>query len=942
MAANPTERRSVGQLVGRERERALLKTLLEEARAGRSRVLVIRGEPGVGKTALLDLALALAGDAHVLRCRGVESESELAFSGLAELLRPAVGLVDEIPEPQREALSAVLALAPTAVTERFAAYLGVLSLLGLASRTNPLLVLVDDSHWLDGSSAEAISFVARRLQAEAITLVITIREGEPSSFEAAGFEELVLTGLDPAAAEELLLSHHPELSPVALAELIQSSAGNPLALRELPRFIRHDQLEGTVPTEPLRGGPLIERAFLSRIRDLPSRTQRALLVASAGASDSARTIVRAMTKLGLSSEALEAAEGSGLLAAQGDRLIFDHPLVRSAVYHAATPSARRAAHQALADALVGDEDQDLRAWHRAAAARAPDEAVAAELEAAALRARTRAGHAAAAVAFERAARFSQRRKVRARRLYEAGAAAGAAGKSEHALALLAEALESTDAESLRADIQHLRGRLLMSKGARGVGDLLLAEGLRAVNHNQTKGTVMVAEAIGGFIWEGQPQRLSEASAIALQLPWPKGGVAELFVKMAVGFARVAEGRCEEGRPLALSAAADLERDPRLLAEPRIGGFVGQLLYVVEEFDRARALLKRVTSEARTAAALPGLAYGLTVLGITEMRAGRWAAASAALHEAVELTRLAGSLSDHAFSVEMLARLEAAQGKIADSRAHAEIALEISRTQVLPLHSILAYSALGFLELSQGRAAEAVHPLREGVRVLEETGRSDAIQQPYLTPDLVEAYVRAGAGQKAEHALASYEPEAQRTGVATARAASLRCRGLLAPEAAFERSFRQALAAHDDAPCLTPFEVARTRLCFGERLRRARRRGQAREELEEALAVFEHLGAHPWAEKARAELELAGRRTTRPRRERLESLLTTQELRVALTVGSGARNREAAAQLFLSPKTIENHLRHIFAKLGIRSRAELARMVALHERDQSRAGVDPPR
>jgi DNA-binding CsgD family transcriptional regulator len=931
MAANPTERRSVGQLVGRERERALLKTLLEEARAGRSRVLVIRGEPGVGKTALLDLALALAGDAQVLRCRGIESESELAFSGLAELLHPVVGLIGEIPEPQRGALSAALALAPGAVTERFAAYLGLLSVLGLASRNNTLLVLVDDVHWLDGSSAEALSFVARRLRAEAIAILITIREGEPSAFVPVGLEELVLTGLDALAAEELLLAHHPDLSPVAVAELIRSSAGNPLALRELPRFTRHDQFEGTVPIEPLRGGPLIEKAFLTRIRTLPSQTQRALLVASAGASDSARTIMHAMNKLGLASGTLEPAETSGLLAMRGDRFLFDHPLVRSAIYHGSPPSARRAAHQALADALVGDEDRDLRAWHRAATALAPDEAVALELEGVAMRARGRAGHAPAALAFERAARLSPGREVRARRLYEAAASASAAGESEHALTLLAEALESTDDGSLRAHIQHMRGRLLMSKGERGVGDLLLAEGLRAVDLDPTKGTVMVAEAIGGFIWAGEPQRLSEASEITLQLPWPKGGLAELFVKMAVGFARVYEGRAEEARPLALSALADLERDPRLRAEPRIGGFVGQLLYALEEFNRARALLKRVTGEARAGAALPGLAYGLTALGITETRAGRWAAAAAALHEAVELTKLAGSRSDHAFSLEMLARLEAAQGKAQESHAHAEEALEIAVRHDLALHAILANSALGLLELSRGRAAEAIAPLREGVQILVETGRSDAIQQPYLTPDLIEAYLRAGARREAEPALSRYEPDVQRTGVASARAASLRCRGLLASEDAFEGSFREALAAHDDAPCPSPFEVARTRLCFGERLRRARRRGEARRELEGALAEFEHLGAHPWAEKARAELELAGRRTTRAQPPGLESLLTTQELRVALTVGSGVRNREAAAQLFLSPKTIENHLRHIFEKLGIRSRAELARMVALHER-----------
>jgi DNA-binding CsgD family transcriptional regulator len=360
--------------------------------------------------------------------------------------------------------------------------------------------------------------------------------------------------------------------------------------------------------------------------------------------------------------------------------------------------------------------------------------------------------------------------------------------------------------------------------------------------------------------------------------------------------------------------------------------VGQLLYVLEEFDRARALLKRVVGEARTAAALPGLAYGLTALGITETRAGRWVAATAALQEAVELTRLAGSRSDHAFSLEMLARLEAAQGRDDDSRSHADAALEIARTHNLPLHEILANSALGLLELSQGRPGDAIPPLRQGLRILEDTGRSDAILQPYLSPDLVESYLRAGARGEAEQALARYETEVKRTGVASARAAMLRCQGLLGSEDESEEAFGRALAAHDEAPSPTPFERARTRLCLGERLRRAKQRGKAQHELLGALTEFEHLGADPWAKKAQVELELTGRRAARPRPQGFDSLLTPQELRVALVVGRGARNREAAAQLFLSPKTVENHLRHIFEKLGIRSRAELARIVAMQDRE----------
>jgi DNA-binding CsgD family transcriptional regulator len=914
-------------LVGRQGEVELLDHLLGEARAGRSNTFVLRGEPGIGKTTLLEYAIAQASDGRVLQCRGVEWESELPFSGLIELVRPLVGSIDELPDPQRAALAGVLALAPAVPMERFAVYVATLSLLALASRSAPLLVVVDDAHWLDSSSAEALAFVARRLQAEGILMLVALRDDEPSPFTANAFHELVVRGLSPDSAEELLLRDHPGLEPLALRAVLDASGGNPLALRELPAFLTLTKVASEV--EPLPTGPVIEDAFLRRVRQLPPETQRALVVASAGASDPPHTIFSAMARFDLAESALGPAEEVGLIRVGTDRLVFDHPLVRSAVYSAASHKTRRVAHAALANASA-PEALDQRAWHRAAATSTADEAVATELEQAAVRARERNGRGSAALAFERAARLTPDPERCSRRLYQAAVEAAAMGRSDHALALLSETVDLTADATLRADAQHLRGRLLVSRGAEGSGDLLLREGLRVADHDRVRGTVMVAESIGAYLWAFDLRRAGEVAEEVERVARPGNSLADLYVEIAVGFAQAHGGKATGARALALSAGTRLEQDAELWTEARACVYVGILLCTVEEYERARSLLSRMVADARATSALLTLAYGLTALGVVETRSGRWLAASTELEEAAELTGLAGSAGDHAWALVTLARLEAARGNGDACRAHAARALAIADSLGLASHVFQSRSALGLLELGAGRPEEAIPHLLAGVQLLEERGSGDADCQPYLTPDLVEAYVRAGAISQATSTLERYENQVDKTGVASARAAALRCRGLLAGADELDDVFGRALAAHEQAPGPNPFERARTRYCFGERLRRAKRRGEAEGELEAALGTFERLGAKSWADHARSELDLAGRRSREPRSDSFESALTPQELRVALVVATGATNREVAAQLFLSVKTIENHLSRVFEKLQIRSRAELARIIALEQ------------
>jgi DNA-binding CsgD family transcriptional regulator len=883
-------------LLGREAECARIDALLDAARGGASAALMIRGDPGIGKSALLQAAVRRADGMRVVRARGVESESELTFAGLADLLAPLLDRLDGLPPAQSAALAGALALGPPAAPDRFAVYAATLSLLADCA---PLLAIVDDAAWIDPATREALLFVARRLQQEGIVVLFAARTA------IADLPELVLGGLDREAATALLRA-----APEVAARLVEATGGNPLALLELSALLTEAQRAGREPIEdPPPVGSNVERAFSRELDALPEPTRRALLVAAACESGAGADIVAALEQLALGPEALEPAERAGVIAFDGAQVQFRHPLLRSVAYRALAAPERRAAHRALAQALGGER----RAWHLAAAAVAPDEAVAAELQEAAAAARRRGGPAAAVRAAERAAALTPDPERRARRLLEAAEDHARIGPPERADALLDAALEHAVEPLLRADLMHLRGRLAARTGATAdAADLLVAEASKVAARDAVRAATMMLSAVQPCFQAGlnatglDIAERANVLAGAAGLPPMPGGIP-------LGMARLLTGDRERAEPLLVQAAEWLEQaeDPWALG-PVLAFGVGQAFCWLEDYDRARGLLQGGIEQARAWSAPALLPYGLLSLSELEFRTGAWASAYAAAGEAADLARETGQFSDEGYALAHLARVQAALGREGACRACAARSLERIEQGGAEINRTLVGSVLGFLELGLGRAEAALGPLEEVATFLDALppGDPNALQ---WAPDLVEAYVRVGRAEDAAGTLARQLAHGRG---GWARATGERCHGLLAADEEFDLPFRRALELHD-----TPFETARTELCYGERLRRAGRRTEARAQLHAALERFDRLGAKPWAERARTELRASGAHVRRGAPGATEQL-TPQELQVALTVARGATNREAAAALFLSPKTIEFHLRNIYRKLGVRSRTEL--------------------
>jgi DNA-binding CsgD family transcriptional regulator len=890
-------------LLGRDAERARLAELLAEAHAGASAALVIRGDPGIGKSALLDDALAAADGMTVLRARGVESESELSFAGLADLLGPVTSELGSLPPPQRAALAGALALGPPVPGDRFTLYAATLSLLATVAERAPVLVAVDDAPWLDAPSREALVFVARRLQEEGVVLLMAARE------PVGDLPELVLGGLDAAASTALL----GDMAPDVAARLFDATGGNPLALLELSSLLSDAQRSGAEPIEePVPVGAGIERAFSHRLEALPEPARRALAVAAASESGAVEELVAA----GLDMTALELAEAAGLIAVADGRLTFRHSLLRSVAYRGVPAPEQRAAHRALAAALDGER----RAWHLAAAAVAPDEEVAAALAEAAGAARARGGPATAMRAAERAARLTPEPAVRAGRLLEAAGDCARVGRPDRAQELLAEALELAEDPRLRADVQHLHALIEARSGAAAAAaELLGKEAARIEPVDPVRAAMMTMAAVQPLFEAGDTGTGLEVARRGAAL-CDRAGLPPMPAGLPLAMALLLSNERPTARPMLDTAVAWLDEadDPWALGPVLVFG-VGQAFMWMEDHERSRRLVEGAIAQCRAWSA-PGLMpYGLLCLAELEFRDGRWAQAYAAGNEAVRLAEETGQINDIAYSLAVLARVEAALGHEADCRAHLARSLEI--VDLLGAEIVRGYvgCSLGLLELGLGRSEETVAVLERVAAFLAERPAGDpAVMQ--WPPDLVEAYVRLGRRDEAEAVVDTFERSARHAGSPWAVAAAARCRGLLAPDDGFEEPLRAALEHRE-----MPFETARTRLVLGERLRRSGRRVEARAELREALAVFERLGAQPWAERARTELRASGERVRRGSPTAAEQL-TPQELQVALEVARGSTNREAAAALFLSPKTIEFHLRNIYRKLGIRSRTELVRRV----------------
>jgi DNA-binding CsgD family transcriptional regulator len=906
-------------LYGREAERSVIEALIEGAHASRSGVLVIRGEAGVGKSTLLEDARVRAPGMQLLRCVGIESEAQLPFAALHQLLRPVLGHLEKLPGPQARALRAALGLGAGGGDDRFLISLAVLSVLAETAEQGPLLCLVDDAQWLDDASADALVFVARRLEAEGIALLFAAREGETRHFEAPALPEIRLGGLDADAAGELL-AHRAgiSLSQEARERLVEQTGGHPLALLELPSVLGQAELAAGEPLlTPVPISARLADAFLARALALPDETQTLLLVAAADDTGQISTVFDAAAQLGVRPEALDPAEQGALTRVRGTQLEFHHPLVRSAVYQGAPLSRRLAAHRALASVLDGEADADRRAWHRAAASMAPDPAVVEDLEQAAARARQRGGFAAASRALERAAVLTPEELPRARRLALAAENAWLAGQLERARMLLERARPLASAPIERAEIERYFGLIELAGGIpanafrllfRAAAEVAPLDGARALQLlNLASIAALYADDGDAAIAIADLARTLEVDANPLDC---------MLVQLLIGLGAHFERDFSDAAASLRSALAFEEqlREAALAEHPVAVLFAGRAALFLSDDERAYPLHQEAAARARASGALSLLTQILPRLAHLELRAGHPVSASANAAEGLRLARELGQHDIAAYALVVQALIAAYSGAEDECRTLAAEARELAAVHGFAFVNGLADWALAHLELGLGQADEAFQ-------------RADDIAASpvafFAALDQIEATIRVGELDTARSWLAAFEPWAECGGAAWARAVTLHARALLSgDEEEAERLFQTALAVHAEGS--RPFERGRTELAYGEFLRRSRRRVDAREYLRAALDTFERLGAALWAERARIELRASGQ-TARKRDPSTRGQLTAQEVQIAQFVAGGLSNREVAAQLFLSPRTVAFHLRNIFRKLGINSRTQLARL-----------------
>jgi DNA-binding CsgD family transcriptional regulator len=922
-------------LIGREPELGQLDELLGEARLGRGRALTLRGNAGIGKTVLLDYAVRQASGFQVLHYTAVEFEAELPFAGLQALLGPLVDLLPEIPEPQARALRVALALESIATTNRLAVYAGVLSLFGEAAERIPLLVVVDDAHWLDRPSAEALTFAARRLTAESLALLFAVREGEGADFGAA-LPTVELEPLETAASMELLHERFGSTIATTVARhLAEATGGNPLALLEVATLLDEGERAGLEPLpDHLPASESVERTVRRTLRRLSPEARRALLVAAASDSTTGGDLA-----------ALEPAEEAGLVRIHTGSVTFRHPLVRSAVYHAASGDDRRAAHRTLADALTGEEDSDRRAWHLAAAAEGPDESVAAALEAAASRFVERGGQASASRALERAAELSEGDDACARRLHAAGRAAEHAGDLERAAVLAEQALARGRDPGIRAAARVLAWQVNDWRGLAEDDVELETEAERLAPSHPARAALMLYVSSNAAWRRLDLERALRLARKSVELT-PANAARSADGSWKPWMADLAYGNHWNlafvlfflGRPTEADEAVRGLLPPADASEivARASPLSMNYHAYLERYDEARSSHERVLRLARAEGHVWAEMWLTRSLAFVDLLQARFPAARAGAARSLAIAESIGVPGAIALSLSVLAWLAAVEGRESEAREQVGRADELAQRGIgnLLLRARLQ-ATLGLLELGLARPLAAIEKLRPVADMFERHGVREPSILPY-GPDLIEAYARAGEREAATRELAKLAELANALDRRWALAAVARLQGLLGRDDDLDEHFGAALELHEHGAG-SAFDRARTELLYGERLRRAKRRVESREHLRSAIELFDGLGAAPWSEQARRELRASGESI--PRRDpTAPEKLTPQELQVALQVAEGKTNRDVAAALFLSPKTVEFHLTRIYRKLNIHSRAELVRLFS-SQRAPAALGAD---
>ena len=693
-------------LLGREQERQEIERALARAHAGASTTLALVGEPGIGKTALLDDAVARAGGMRLLRARGIESEAQIPFASLLELLRPALTLLDAIPQPQAVALEGALALRPAPAQERFAIGAATLSLLAAYAEQGPVAVVIDDAHWLDGSSAQALLFAFRRLVADPIAVLLAVREGESSLLDGADLPTLRIGGLSSDDAATLL----PELAPAAALRLHGATAGNPLALLELESDAHELAFapEGAPVLIPAR----IARAFVRRVGLLDEPARRALVLAATSDSGDLPLLERAAAGLGIDVAALAGAESAGLVVLRAGAVEFRHPLARSAIYADAPAAQRREAHRALAAALP-DRDLDRRAWHLAAAAVGADDAASSALAQAGARSRERSAYATAAAAFERAGRLAAGLERRAGLLWEAAETAWLAGLADRAVALLDEARATSGDAARIVEIDELAGHIATHRGPVMRGHAILTAA--AERADPERAVAMLTEAAGACFYAGDPvEMLAVAERARAALGDDPSTRARFLAATAMGTAQIFGGDAAAGAVSLHAATALAEGSAELRDDARLVPWLATGPIFLRETGAGRSLLEHALASARARAAVGALPFVLNLIARDLAGADRWAVAESTYREAIELARESGQRTELVFGLAGLAWLQARRGREQECRALAVEALALADALGARLHVVWATAALGELELAprrggQGRRAPRAPP-----------------------------------------------------------------------------------------------------------------------------------------------------------------------------------------------------------------------------------------
>ena len=897
-------------MFGREREREIVDRLLASGRGG---VLVMHGEAGVGKTALLEYATEAGCEYLVTRASGVEAEMELPFAALLQLCSPFLDLLDRLPQPQQDAVGVAFGISSSgSAPNPFLVGLAALGLLSEAAEKRPLLAVVDDAHWLDQASARALAFVARRLLAEQVVLLFATRQIDE---ELRGLPELFISPLGHRDARALLESVLPApLDEPVLERIVAETRGNPLALLELPKGLTPTELAGGFGLPA--GAPLsasIEKSFTRRLATLPSDARRLLLVAAADPIGDPALVWRAVERLGIAESAADTLESEGLLVL-APRVVFRHPLVRSAVYRAATPKERRETHRALADATDPRLDPDRRAWHRAQAAQKPDEEVATELEESAARAQARGGYAAAAAFLERATALTPEESHRSGRALAAAQAKLQAGALDGALRLVATAEAGVLSESEQARAGLLRGQIAFLETRGGDAAALLleaAERLRVIDPELARETYL--EALTAAIFAGplagpgaSAHDIAEAASSAPRARNQRG--PDLLLDGLVAVLRDNYGAAVPTLRLA-QGAIEGEVSPTEQLRWLWGATVAtQYLWDDEGWERLADLHLQLVRETGALSELP---IALSHRGQMHVLAGELALAAShqeALREATELT------GSHLAPYHEVS-LAAMRGREVDARQ----LFDTARNELIRRGE---GAGLSFLDRAEsvlynglGRYAEALAAARRVV------GHTELVTSNWAMPELIEAAVRVGSFDLAAETYQHLTNRTSESGTEWALGIAARSHALLADDEHADNLYAEAIERLGRTRVAV--DLARAHLLYGEWLRRRRRRLDARNELRIAHEMFTGFGMEAFAERARVEL-LASGETARKRAAQTLDQLTPQESQVARLAAKGNTNREIAAQLFISTSTVEYHLHKAFRKLDVKSRTQLAR------------------